>query len=77
MREVPIRIAELAEEGIHAPAWGRFVAGELIYAIVTLSDGQARSWSREARESAEVFAARIVRDVVESVRGQCVGALVA
>jgi hypothetical protein len=78
MREAPIHITELDEEGVHVPAWGRFNhAGELVYVIATLPNGQARTWTREAVESAEIFAGRIIRDIVESVRGQCVGVLVA
>jgi hypothetical protein len=42
-----------------------------------LPTGKTRSWSREPRESAEIFSERIVRDVVESARGECVGVLVA
>ncbi|MGO9845155.1 MAG: hypothetical protein ACLPKT_00700 [Methylocella sp.] len=40
----------------------RFRRDELIYALA--SDG--RSWTREPRETAEAFEARIVRDLVEA-----------
>jgi hypothetical protein len=78
LTEHAIRIRELADEGLSPPSWGRFDdANELTYAIVMLPNGRARTWSREAREPCDVFAGRIVRDVIECVRGTCVGVLVA
>jgi hypothetical protein len=72
LREHPIVIRELIDEGLSPPAWGRFSGnGELIFCIIAMPSGQARGWSREPREDAEIFSARIVRDVIESVRGRC------
>ncbi len=65
---------EITDYGVsHPPAWGRFCGGELIYVIAMLPSGRSRTWSRESNESAEIFAARVTRDIVESVRGECVG----
>ncbi|MGD9544334.1 MAG: hypothetical protein AB7F41_04895 [Methylocystis sp.] len=69
--EAPIRIRELVDEGLHLPTWGRFNGAELIYALCVLPSGQARVWHREPLESAELFSARICRDIIESVRGRC------
>jgi hypothetical protein len=66
MSESPIRIRELADEGLSPPMWGRFNdASELVYCIATMPNGRARTWSREANEPADIFAARITRDVLE------------
>jgi hypothetical protein len=78
LTESPIRIREIDDFGVpHPPAWGRFIAGELVYVIATLPNGRAKTWTREPREDAETFGARVTRDIVEQVRGQCVGMLVA
>lgn len=77
LTEHPIVLRELWDEGLRLPAWGRFSNGELVYCCAMLPTGKARSWTREPREACEVFSARIVRDIIESVRGDCVGALVA
>ncbi len=70
LTERPIHIREIDDYGIpHPPMFGRFDSVELTFVIATLPSGKARSWSREPRESAEIFAGRIVRDVIESVRG--------
>lgn len=75
--EYPIVIRELVDEGLSPPLWGRFSGGELVGAIATLPDGRARTWTREPNESAEIFSARIVRDIIEAARGTCIGVLVA
>ncbi len=69
--ESPIVLRELLDEGLHPPMWGRFSGVELIFCVATLSDGRARTWSREADEPSEVFAGRIMRDCVEAARGRC------
>jgi hypothetical protein len=77
INESPIVVRELHDEGLRLPMWGRFDGVELVYCLGILPDGRARTWTREPRESAEIFSARIVRDVVEAVRGMCVDVLVA
>lgn len=77
LTEHAIVLRELRDEGLSPPMWGRFNGVELVFAIAMLPSGRARSWSREANESCEIFSARICRDIVEAVRGQCVGVLVA
>lgn len=77
LREYPIVLRELVDEGLSPPMWGRFDRGELVYCIAMLPSGRARTWTREPRETCEVFSARVVRDVIEAARGTCVGALVA
>jgi hypothetical protein len=76
IEESPIVIRELHDEGLRLPMWGRFDGVELIYALGMLPNGRSRTWTREPRETAEIFSARVVRDIVEAVRGQCVGLLV-
>jgi hypothetical protein len=68
LAERRILLREAADLDVHPPfLWGRFNrAGELIYAIATMADGQTRSWSREPVEDAETFALRIVRDLCEA-----------
>jgi hypothetical protein len=56
---------------------GRFDGAELVHALGVLPNGTARTWSREPNEPANIFAGRIIRDVIEAARGQCVGVLVA
>ncbi|MBG0800787.1 hypothetical protein IYW40_04670 [Methylocystis sp. H4A] len=63
-RQILLREAE--DLGVHPPIlWGRFVGPELVYAIGTMPNGRARSWSREPGEAAETFALRIRRDLQE------------
>lgn len=73
LNEHPITLRELFDEGLHPPMWGRFSGGELVFAIAVMPDGRARTWTREANEPCDVFAGRVTRDIVESVRGRCVG----
>jgi hypothetical protein len=70
INESPIVIRELHDEGLRLPMWGRFDGVELIYALGMLPDGRSRTWTREPREAAEIFAGRIVRDVIEQARGR-------
>jgi hypothetical protein len=77
INESPIVIRELHDEGLRLPMWGRFSGAELIFCVATMPNGQARAWTREPAEPCEVFAGRITRDVIEQVRGECVGVLVA
>lgn len=77
LREHPIAMRDLIDAGLPTPIWGRFNGAELIFAVATLPTGQPKTWTREPRESAEIFAARVVRDCIEAARGQCVGVLVA
>jgi hypothetical protein len=70
--EHPMIIREIQDLGLSLPMWGRFSGAELIYAIGVMADGKARCWSREPAETAEVFGARIARDVAErAFAGQC------
>jgi hypothetical protein len=71
MSEAPIVIKELADLGVELPAWGRFAHRELVYALALLPDGRGRAWSREPNESAELFSARVVRDIVERLQIGC------
>lgn len=70
LTEKPIVLRELADEGLEPPMWGRFNdVNELVFVIGMLPTGRARSWSRELNEPCEIFAGRVTRDIVESVRG--------
>ncbi len=78
LAERRILLREAEDLRVHPPfLWGRFnSAGELVFAIATMADGQARSWSREPGEDAETFALRIVRDLCEAQRTGAQHALV-
>ncbi len=62
MIECRIELREAMEAGCHPfRMYGRFAAGELVYALSC--DG--RCWSRLPNEEAETFGLRIVRDLAE------------
>jgi hypothetical protein len=66
--EHPIVLRELEDVGIRLPLWGRFANSELTYALAIMPDGKARCWCREPRgECAQIFAARVARDICERV----------
>jgi hypothetical protein len=79
MIECRIHLRAADELGVHPTImFGRlgdgksFPRDELVYAL----SSNGKSWHRRRQESAEVFEARIVRDMQESVGASCQGTAV-
>ena len=73
MIECRIHIRAADDLGVHPRLlFGRLQNNELVFALS--SDG--KSWHRRRQESAEVFEARIVRDLMEATRASYQGTAV-
>jgi hypothetical protein len=68
-----IFIKQADDLGVHPRLmFGRLQNNEIVYMLSI--DG--RSWHRRRQESAEIYEARIVRDLMEAARASCQGTAV-
>jgi hypothetical protein len=68
MIETRIHIRAADDLGCHPHLlFGRLQNNELVFAL----SSEGKSWHRRRQESAEIFEARIVRDLMEAARASC------